>query len=117
MTNKFKSTYHVAGAAAANLVITEVMEDNCQLLHVGACGSNAHDATMQIGDGSDADAYLVASDIGDSGVPAEFRRSDFVGGEFPRLLKGGTLEIAIDFDGAAGTAIADLTLTLTFAEG
>ena len=54
--------------------------------------------------------------IGDSGTPSEFDWGDFID-QHPRIEDGDVVIITVDYDGATGTAAADLTLVLTFTEG
>jgi hypothetical protein len=113
----FTQTIHVPGTLAANLNIRYTVPRDCQLIHVSAANSAATDGTFIIGNSTDDDAYLTTSDIGDSGVPNEFELADFVDDAFPHILDGTIVVITVDYDGAAGTAAANLTLVLTFSEG
>ena len=124
MQRTFQQAYHVAGTLAANLAITFTAPCDCTLLHVSAVGSNANDGLLTIGDSADADEYLTSSSIGDSHTPVEFDGGDFVDTSgnthtryYPRIADGTIVKIALDFDGAGGTATEDFTLVLTFAEG
>ena len=124
MIRIFQQTYHVAGSASANLAITFVMPCDATLFHASAVGSNAHDATLTIGDSDDADEYLAAGAIGDSHTPAEFDSDDWLNSSgstddpyYPHLAKDTIIKIAVDYDGDGGTAIDDFTLVLTFLEG
>ena len=120
----FQQSYHIPGTLSANVVITFTAPFDCTLLHVSACGSNANDGLLIIGDSSDDDEYLTSSSIGDSGTPAEFDGNDFVDTSgnsharyYPRIVDGTVVVITLDYDGASGTATDDFTLVLTFAEG
>jgi len=120
----FQQTYHVAGTLSADLAITFTAPCNCTLLHVSAVGSNANNGLLTIGDSDDADEYLTSASIGDSHVPAEFDGGDFVDTSgnthtkyYPRIADGTIVKIALDYDGDGGTATANFTLVLTFAEG
>jgi hypothetical protein len=113
----YQVSYHVPGTLSANLAIVWTAPFDCQLIHVSAVGSNANSGLITIGTTSSAAAYLASSSIGDSSVPAEFDKDDFVGTEFPHIVDGTVLAIALDYDGNGGTATADLTLVLTFTEG
>lgn len=124
MNRIFQQAYHVPGTLSANLAITFTAPCDCTLLHVSAVGSNANDGLLTIGDSSDADEYLTSSSIGDSHTPAEFDGDDFVDTSgnthsryYPRIADGTVVKIALDYDGAGGTATNDFTLVLTFAEG
>jgi hypothetical protein len=124
MQRIFQQSYHIPGTLAANVAITFTAPCDCTLLHVSAVGSNANDGLITIGDSSDADEFLTSSSIGDSHTPAEFDGDDFVDTSgnthnryYPRIADGTVVKIALDYDGAGGTATADFTLVLTFAEG
>lgn len=113
----FQQSYHVPGTLGANVSVVFTVPFDCQLIHVSAVGSNANDGKLTLGTTSSAAAYLASSSIGDSNVPAEFDRDDFVGTEFPHIVDGTVFAVALDYDGAGGTATADFTLVLTFTEG
>lgn len=117
MERIFQQAYHVPGTLTANIVPVFAAATDCTLLHVSAVASNASSATIKIGTTADDDAFLVARDVGDTNVPGEFDRDDFVNGQYPRLTDGSLVLVTVDFDGAAGTAAANLTVVLTFAEG
>ena len=113
----FTVSYHTAGALAANHTFVFTAPFDCQLVHVSAVGSNANNGIIDIGPSTDTDGYLDAKDIGDSSVPAEFDQNDFVGGEFPHIVKGTIVIASLDYDGAGGTATQNFTLVMTFVEG
>jgi hypothetical protein len=117
MDRVFQQTYHVPGTLGANLAITFTAPFDMQLVHVSAVGSNTNNGILDIGNSSDADAYLDAVDIGDSHTPGEFDRDNFVDTQYPHIADGTVVKIALDYDGAGGTATADFTLVLTFTEG
>jgi len=120
----FQQAYHIPGTLSADISIKFTAPFDCTLLHVSAVGSNANDGLLTIGDSDDADEYLTSSSIGDSGTPVEFDGDDFVDTSgnshtryYPRIADGTIVVIALDHDGAGGTATDDFTLILTFAEG
>jgi hypothetical protein len=113
----YQVSFHTAGTLAANHDYAWTVPFDCQLIHVSAVASNATDAVFTLGTTSSAAAYLASSAVGDSLVPAEYDRDDFVGGEFPHIVDGTVFEITLDYDGAGGTAAADFTIVLTFTEG
>lgn len=115
--NPILMPFHIPGTLAANINIRFTAPADATLLHVSAVGSNANDGLLEIGTSTDADAYLTSSAIGDSNVPAEFIRTNFVGYQYPRINKGDIVCIALDFDGAGGVATDNFTLVLTFAAG
>lgn len=117
MNRTFQQSYHIPGTLSANITITFTAHHGMQLLHVSACASNDSDATLIIGPSTDTDGYLEAAVIGDSGVPVEFDRDDFVNDQFPHIADGTKVVFTLDYDGAGGTAAHDVTIVATFAEG
>jgi hypothetical protein len=124
MQRIFQQAFHVPGTLGANVSIKYTAPCDCTLLHVSAVASNDSDATLTIGDSSDADEYLKSCTIGDSGTPVEKDGDDFVDTSgnthtlyYPRITDGTVVVIALDYDGDGGTAAADFTIVLTFAEG
>jgi hypothetical protein len=114
----FGRTIHVPGTLSANLAITISVPVDCRLKRVSAVGSNANDATLEIGVGSDADNIMAAAAIGDSHVPVVFDTDDWAATNASgRLNQGDLLKLVVDFDGSAGTAAQNLTLDLDFIEG
>jgi hypothetical protein len=99
MQRVFQQSYHVPGTLSANIVPCFTAPFNMQLVHVSAVASNASTATIIIGTTSNDDAYLTASDVGDSNVPAEFDRDDFVGDQYPHIADGDVVLITVDFNG------------------
>jgi hypothetical protein len=114
---EFQVGFHVPGSLAADLSIVWTAPFDCQLTHVSAVGSNANNGLITIGNTTTAAAYLASASIGDSNVPVEFARANFVGTEFPHIADGTVLAVALDFDGAGGTATANFTIVLTFTVG
>jgi hypothetical protein len=121
MLRVFQQAYHIPGTLAANVTIKFTAPFGMQLVHVSAVAS---DATLALGDSDDADEYLTAAAIGDSGTPVEFDGDDFVDADgnthnryYPRITDGTVVVVTLDYDGATGTAAADVTLVLTFTEG
>ena len=124
MNRIFQTAFHVPGTLTANLSLKWTAPCDCTLLHVSAVGSNANNGLITIGDSADADEYLAAASIGDSGTPAEFDGDDFVDTSgnthscyYPRIVAGTIIAVALDYDGSNGTATDDFTLVMTFAEG
>jgi hypothetical protein len=113
----FTITQYVGGTLAANQSLIFTVPFDCQLIHVSAVGSNANSGTLQLGTTTTAEAYMVAASIGDSNAPVEFDRDNFVGSQFPHILKGTVFAAALDFDGAAGTATQNYSLVMTFTHG
>lgn len=117
MMQKFVQMIHVPGALGANLLAVFTAPTGCQLVHVSAVASNDSDALLILGTTSDTDAYLESCVIGDSSVPVEKGRTDFVDDQFPVVADGDVVAVTLDYDGASGTAAQDVTIVLTFVEG
>ncbi len=117
MERLFTYTFHIPGTLTADLHIAFALPCACQLVHVSAVGSNQHDAVWQIGEPQQAGAYLPLQQVGRLGNPLVNRRTEFTGGQYPHLAQDSLLNIFVDYDGAEGTAVQNLTLALTFAHG
>lgn len=110
--------FHFTGTLAANVTITLTLPIDCVLKHISAVASNDSDATLIVGDSGDTDEVLASTTIGDSGVPVEKDRDDWAStNEAGRYRAGDVFVATLDYDGAAGTAAANVTLVFTFLEG
>ena len=116
MNRTIQQAYHLPGTLTANIDIRFTAFTNLSLVHISAVASNDSDATLKIGTSNDDDEFLAETTIGDSGTPSEFNWGDFID-QYPRIEDGDIVVITIDYDGATGTAAADLTVVLTFTEG
>ncbi len=120
---------HLNGTLGANAqgVVPTWKKQGATLLEVSAVASNASDATLKIGIGGaspDDDGIMTAQAIGDSGTPVWFTVADFDGAladglhkTCPRLGPANCFTWALDFDGAGGTAAANVTITFTLLVG
>lgn len=116
---------HLPGTLAANQQgVIRIPLQGATLVEVAATGSNANDAKLTIGTAADADGILVAGAIGDSSDPAVFTPRTFNGAladpldiSCPHLAKDTVLVWSLDFDGAGGTAAADVDIQFNFLEG
>jgi len=120
---KFTHMIHVPGTGV-DMNIYFTAPSDCTLVHVSAVSSASQNGTFTIGDSDDADEYLTASDIGDSGTPNEYDGDDFVdtsgdthNAYYPRIVDGTVVHIAVDTDGGASGTADDLTIVLTLLEG
>jgi hypothetical protein len=114
----FSACFHVPGTLAANVAIKFQLPFDASLVSVSAVGSNANNGILDVGNSSDAEAYVANLDIGDSGTPATVEApASFVNGVFPHIAKGTIIAAALDFDGSSGTAAHDFTLVLGFTKG
>lgn len=122
MQPMFQIAFHIPGTLAANVTIVWTAFTNCILRHVSSNASNNSDATLEVGTVADPNGYITAHTIGDSDVPDEKEDlTDFDGAlaldQYPRISDGDVLELALDHDGASGTAAQNVTIVLTFAPG
>jgi plastocyanin domain-containing protein len=122
MNRVFQVAFHIPGTLTANIAIRWTAPFDCQLIHVSAVGSNANNGLLTVGTSADADGYITSYSIGDSGTPVEKELiTDFDGAladsQFPHITDGTIIALALDYDGAGGTATDDFTLVLTFTEG
>lgn len=121
----FPVLVHLHGTLAANATgVVYVPLQGATLVSVTVCGSNENDAKLTVGTSDDADGILKAGAAGESSVPAVFDASKFDGAladpnklSAPHLAKGTVLTWTLDFDGAGGTAAADVDIQFTFLEG
>lgn len=119
---RFPVTVHLHGTLAANAQGAFALPIGMTLESVSACASNDSDAKLQLGLADDADGIMTAKVIGDSSTPKAFVKTDFNGVACdaknpPHFAKGSVITWLVDFDGASGTAAADVTLLFSFLEG
>jgi hypothetical protein len=110
--------FHVPGTLAADLSIVWTAAFDGRIMEVSSVGSNANDGLLKVGTTSDDDYYLASHAIGDSSVPVTKTRADFAStADNGKFSKDDVLAIALDYDGAGGTATDDFTLVITILEG
>lgn len=116
--------FHIPGTLSADVNIRFTALFDMTLVHISSVASNNSDATLAVGTSVDTDGFLVAAVIGDSNVPVEKAKANFdgallttAGSEYPRISDGTIVVLTLDHDGASGTAAANVTIVLTFAEG
>jgi hypothetical protein len=120
MNRTFQQTIYLPGTLAADLDYRFKLDRDCTLVHVSAVSSNAAAGGLQLGTSAQANAFLIKSSTGVSQVPVEFKRTSFVGSEYPRLSAGTIFVANLDYDyngGGSAVASANVTIVLTFAEG
>lgn len=105
-------SFAAPGALSANWVIDVELAHAFMPQHISAVGSNANNALISLGTSAAATAVLATKDFGDSGDPAEYDSDDFADADY-QFAKGDIMRITIDFDGAAGTAVADPAIAIT----
>lgn len=123
--SRFFITIHVPGTQAANLEGSFKVPSGligATLIGVSLSGSNANDATFDLGDADDPNGVLAAVDFGDSHTPAAYGRNELNGalvtaGQEYHFSRDDVIQWAVDFDGSSGTAIDDVTIVMEFAEG
>lgn len=109
---------HVAGTLAGNVSVPIPILADCHVRSVSAVASNANDATFTLGIVGDTDSILTANPVGDSNALATYGPANFAAtNPTGRLKAGNVLTIACDYDGNAGTAAQNLTITVTLTEG
>ena len=110
--------FHVPGTLTANLDIRWKAAFDGRVKHVSAVTSNDSDATITLGVSTDTDEILASTTIGDSQVPVEKTAANWAStNETGEFVKGETLVLTVDYDGATGTAGDDLTVVITLLEG
>ncbi len=119
---RFVVSVHLHGTLAANAQGAFSLPCGATLVEVSAVGSNANDATLQVGTSADADGVMTAAAIGDSSVPVVKNAAGFNGAlcdqvSGPHFADGTIMAWLLDFDGAAGTAAQNVGLLFTFLEG
>ena len=108
-----KMTLYLPGSLSGNHTLEIAADRNWKIVHVSAVASNDSDATLTLGNDADADAYMTATAIGDSNVPEEFDRDDFVDDQFPTHAKGDVFVITLDYDGDSGAAAQNVVIVIT----
>jgi hypothetical protein len=115
---------HFGGTMAADQTFRLILPCSARLESVSSTASNAASTTIQVGTIADPDGYLTSHAVGQSGAAVVKDAGDFDGvlrtaamGELPVLAKGSVLLVSVDYDGAAGTAGANVSITLSFFEG
>jgi len=113
---------HLHGTLAANAQGVFQLPCGATLVEVSAVGSNANDATLQVGTSVDADGVMTAVAIGDSSVPVVKNAADFDGALCDQVsgyhaANDTIIAWVLDFDGAAGTAAQNVDILFTFLEG
>jgi hypothetical protein len=114
---------HFHGTMAANATWRWQLPCGMTLVEISAVASNNSDAKISFGTTTDDDGYLTAIAIGDSGSPVIFGKGDFTGAlmsdtsQCPHIAADTVVMLTVDYDGASGTAGADVTVVMTFLEG
>ena len=119
---RFTYSVHLHGTLAANGRGEFALPCGATLMAVSVGGSNANNGQLDVGTAADRDGILDGVDIGDSGTPVAFGPQQFNGALADgrsgyHFARGDVLAWDLDFDGAAGTAAANVSLVFTFLEG
>jgi hypothetical protein len=121
----FTFNVHLHGTLAANAGGRFKLPVAATLKEVQASASNDSDATLDFGTAADPDGYLSAVTIGDSEAVSTYDNDDWDGALYTdadnieniHLAEDTVMEWALDFDGSAGTAAQNVSLTFVFIEG
>jgi hypothetical protein len=108
-----KLTFYIPGTLSADQVMEVAADRNWKITHISAVASNDSDATLKVGNDADAEAYLEEAVIGDSNVPVEFDRDDFVDDQFPTHAKADVFVVTLDYNGDGGTAAQNVVIVIT----
>ena len=124
---KFVMTWRLDGTLAANKTIGFKLPFAITVVALGAVASNNSDATISLGTLADPDGYLLAKVVGDSGTPVVYDKDDWDGALLPsdhiadvdnlHVAADTVVNIAIDYDGATGTAAQNVDIYLVAIEG
>ena len=122
---RFTVPIHLHGTLAANAQGRFQLPCAAVLQEVSAVGSNAHNATLQVGTSAAATGIMTATAIGVSGTPTVWTKANFNGALYTDandvddlyLADNTIMDWVLDFDGAAGTAGQNVTILFTFVEG
>jgi len=118
MFRPFLVTLNIPGTMAANNTFRWTSPMDCTLQHLSLCQSNAGNGTCKVGTSADDDIFLTATAMGVSNTPVEVLAPDaFRYATTPRIKRGDIVIFTIDYDGAAGTPAADVSIVATFEEG
>lgn len=119
--NLSKISFMIPGTLAANHTFIFTADRDCTLLHVSAVNTSANAGTIKIGDSSDDDEYLTASNFGVSSTPTEFDGNDFVDTSgnthtkyYPRISDGTVVVVTVTDH---GSHMANVSVILTLADG
>ena len=114
----FTVTLTIPGALTADKTLYWTAFRDCQLLHISTC-CQTQDATLLIGDSSDADSILnsgtanTGAAVAAGTTPVEFDLDDFVGDQYPHISDG----TVVVFKVGHGSNCVDFTAVMTFADG
>ena len=119
---RFTYSVHLHGTLAANASGEFKLPCGATLVHVSLSNSAATDAILDCGTSGDPDGILSDAAVGDSGTPNVYERGDFNGALVDgvsgyHFAKGDIFDWDLDFDGAGGTAAANVSMVFTFVEG
>jgi hypothetical protein len=119
---RFAVTVNLHGTLAANARGEFKVPYACSLEGISLSNSANSDMTLDVGTGANRDGILDGKTGGDSGTPGYFDSADWNGadiavGALPHFAKEDIVAWDLDFDGAAGTAAANVTLIFYFLEG
>jgi hypothetical protein len=124
---KFAVSFHLPGTLAANHTLAFKLPFASTLIAISSVAGNASGATITVGTAASPAGYMTAKPIGSAGVPVIHDKDDWVGALLPpshvptvdnvHINAETTINIVLDFDGAAGTAAQAVTIVAYFTEG
>jgi hypothetical protein len=117
MEHLFTYSFHIPGTLASDLNLAFCVPVDCQLVHLSASATNANDAVLSLRSPTSGELFLSGVGLGSAEQPAQSWRTDFRGGQYPRLHKGSAVQVVLDFDGDDGRPAQNVTLALTFLPG
>ena len=119
--NLFPIAFHHIGNMAANLVGEIKMPFPCSLVAISLSNSANSNGLLDVGPSTDTDGIAndlaVGNDTQTVFTPANFNGALATAGDPYHLNKDDIFVYTLDFDGAAGTAAANVTLVFWFMEG
>ena len=123
-SNKFTVTFNTGGTLGANETYYFQLRGAATLLEISAAASNDSDATLMVGTSGDTNGIVTGAVIGDSGTPTVWGRDDWDGElytdadniNYLHFADNTIFVLTLDYDGAGGTAAANVLITMWFDE-
>ena len=106
------------GTWTTNVHFEFIAPFDLQLERVSANCDTLTSFNLAIGTTASTSAYLVDGTVtGSTTDSTEYGLTDFVGDQYPHILKGTFVCVTFTHDGGAGNDAANATILLTFSEG
>lgn len=118
----FTVTVHLHGTLSANALGEFKLYRAASLAAVSISNSAASNATLEVGTSADRDGILNDVAAGNSSTPTLFTPADYNGalataGDPYHMAKDTIVTYDLDYDGAGGTASANVCIVFYFLEG